>query len=77
MSHQVVTAPPTKVINVCMCYYGAVDQTPGVNKKAPLFTIQPIIGDSKQWVSVQVHAIIIDTTQDDDTPPFVVRSTCP
>ena len=60
--HQIIGASPAEMVGMCVCDDGAVDRAPGVDEKSPLFAVEAKVGDSKQWVFVQGHAIIIDTT---------------
>ena len=62
-SHQISAASAAKMVGMRVRHDGAVNRTPGVDEKAPLFAVEPDVGDSKQWVFVQVHAVIIDTSQ--------------
>ena len=55
---------------MCVRHDGAVDRAPGVDEESPLFAIEAKISDSKQWVFVQAHAIIIDTTAQRRSSPF-------
>ena len=50
--------------------HSAVYSTPGVNKKAPLLAVETYVRDAKQWVFVQAHVTIIDTTRARRSPPF-------
>src|ERR1700722_9865495 len=72
LGHKVLAAAPAEMISVCVSNHGAFDHTPGVDEEAPLFTVETHVCHSEQWVFVQVHVSIIDTTRARPSPPFLL-----
>ena len=67
---QVAATSPAKMVCVCVCDDRPIDRSPGVDEEASLLAEQANVGDAKQWVYVQIHAIIIGMTMGQTINPL-------